>query len=52
MYASLQCFSLHDDTRMKCAIILMQFSDPFLNITVTNDTKYVKCVRYSKKNFL
>jgi len=53
MYASTQCFSLHDDTRMKCTFITMHFSDPFLNITVTVDTNYVKCAKNrKKKNFL
>jgi len=49
MYASMHCFSLHDDTRMKCTLITVHFSDPFLNIPVTIDTNYVKCVRNSKK---
>jgi len=52
MYASTQCFSLHDDTRMKCTFITMHFSDPFLNITVTVDTNYVKCARNRKKKKL
>jgi len=53
MYASMQCFVLHDDTRTKCTLITVHFSDQFLNIPVTIDTNYVKCVRNSKKkNFL
>jgi hypothetical protein len=52
MYASMQCFSLTDDTRMKFTLITMHFSDPLLNIIVTVDTNYVKCAKNSKKIFV
>ena len=49
MYASMQRFSLHDDTRTKHTLITMHFSDPFLNTTFTIDINYVKLSKTAKK---